>query len=375
MTLEEIELLSELTIVIPTYNRPFELERSIEYWRDTPVTVHILDGSEEPWFSLGSLKDASNITYHHMPAENGQNPQESVFQRVVYGSKLSNTKFSAIGCDDDFYTISGLNYSLKLLKSQPNFDAVVGRVLTYQTNNSGQVLWWCKYLNWKDHDSAKSSDFSERVFGKKNWFLYGVCRTELWKGFLNASYSASSYSNDQAYAHEWLMKQLSASLFKTKFLERITIVRQNTQNGWNEPDKVQWSEWLDSPKFKPQVSELVKQLSDGLALVCDDAVQCDLIANELLSKEKDQLHKTSENTPPPTLFRRQNLLKLYPKIPKQFKSLLSLTVIPVGQAVGLKSYKLISIMYLLIRWGVAFDRRELKYIQSLILKTKKKSRF
>jgi hypothetical protein len=62
VTPEEIELLSELTIVIPTYNRPLELERSIEYWRDTPVTVHILDGSEEPWFSLGSLKGASNIT-------------------------------------------------------------------------------------------------------------------------------------------------------------------------------------------------------------------------------------------------------------------------------------------------------------------------
>ena len=375
MTPEEIELLSELTIVIPTYNRPLELERSIEYWRDTTVTVHILDGSEKPWFSLGSLKGASNITYHHMPAENGQNPMESVFQRIVYGSKLSNTKFSAIGCDDDFYTIAGLNYSLKLLKSQPNIDAVVGRVLTYQTNNRGQVLWWCKYLNWKDHDSAKSSDFSVRVFGKKNWFLYGVCRTDLWKGFLNASYSASSYSNDQAYAHEWLMKQLSTSLFKTKFLERITIVRQNTQYGWNEPDKVQWREWLDSPKFKPQVSELVVQLSDGLALVCDDAVQCDLIANELLSKEKDQLLKTSKRTPPPRLFRRQILLKLYPKIPKLIKSLLSLTVIPADQAVGLKSYKLTSIMYLLFRWGVAFDRRELKNIQSLILKTKKKSRF
>ena len=61
MTPEEIELLGQLTIVIPTYNRPLELERSIEYWRDTPVTVHILDGSDKPWFPVGVLAGAPNI--------------------------------------------------------------------------------------------------------------------------------------------------------------------------------------------------------------------------------------------------------------------------------------------------------------------------
>ena len=67
MTPEEIELLSELTIVIPTYNRPLELERSIEYWRDTPVTVHILDGSDKPWFPVGDILETSKLFYHHLP--------------------------------------------------------------------------------------------------------------------------------------------------------------------------------------------------------------------------------------------------------------------------------------------------------------------
>jgi len=43
VTPEQVALLSELTIIIPTCNRPLALERSIEYWRDLPVTVHILD--------------------------------------------------------------------------------------------------------------------------------------------------------------------------------------------------------------------------------------------------------------------------------------------------------------------------------------------
>ena len=95
MSLEEIELLSELTILIPTYNRPLELERAIEYWRDTPVTVHILDGSENPWFPIGTLQNAPTITYHHMPADKSQTPMEDLFQRIISGSKLPTTNFSA----------------------------------------------------------------------------------------------------------------------------------------------------------------------------------------------------------------------------------------------------------------------------------------
>ena len=48
MTLEEIKLLSELSIMIPTFNRPLDLERVIEYWRDIPVAVQNKDGFEKP---------------------------------------------------------------------------------------------------------------------------------------------------------------------------------------------------------------------------------------------------------------------------------------------------------------------------------------
>lgn len=48
MKSHEFDLLSELTIVIFPYNRPFDLERAIEYWRDIPVAVQNKDGFEKP---------------------------------------------------------------------------------------------------------------------------------------------------------------------------------------------------------------------------------------------------------------------------------------------------------------------------------------
>ena len=104
MTPEEIELLSELTIVIPTYNRSLELERSIEYWRDTPVTVHILDGSDEPCFPIGLLSETQTISYHHIPSTLGESWLDNYVRRLKFGAEHSKTKYSALCGDDDFFS-------------------------------------------------------------------------------------------------------------------------------------------------------------------------------------------------------------------------------------------------------------------------------
>lgn len=107
MTLEEIKLLSELTIMIPTFNRSRDLERVIEYWRETPVTVHILDGSEKPLFAAGALSGSPTITYDHIPKAKDELALINRFKRVVFGLQLPKTQFPAVGADDDFYTICG----------------------------------------------------------------------------------------------------------------------------------------------------------------------------------------------------------------------------------------------------------------------------
>ena len=118
MTLEEVELFSELTIVIPTYNRPLELERAIEYWRDSPITVHILDGSEKPCLPVGVLPGSSKITYHHLPIREGEGQKENYLHRIKYGVGLSNTKYSALCADDDIFLFNGLFEAIKAGESK-----------------------------------------------------------------------------------------------------------------------------------------------------------------------------------------------------------------------------------------------------------------
>ena len=261
MTPEEIDLLSELTIIIPTYNRPFELERSIEYWRDLPVTVHILDGSEKPWFPLGPIENASTIFYHHIPAEKYKSPMESVFQRIIYGSKLSTTKFSAFGCDDDFYTLSGIFESLEILESQPKFNAVVGRVLTYERKR--RVVWHHKYVPRIKRTDLETDSIMEKLRTGSSWFLYAVCRTEFWQKFLNVCYEEKGFTRANFYAHEWMLFILCKGMFRTKYLDIIQQIRQETIIGKNKPPEVPWEDFICDKQNSGLVDEIIEQLASG----------------------------------------------------------------------------------------------------------------
>jgi len=261
VTPEEVELLSQLTIIIPTCEKPENLERSIEYWRDTPVTVHILDGSFKPCFSAGELTTIPKIFYHHMPPKQNLNSQENVFKRIVFGSSLSTTKFSALGCDDDFYTISGLISSLKILESHENIDAVAGSVLTYQKRN--KLFWYHKYAPRIDRTDLEIESVKEKLATRPSWFLYAVCRTENWQKFLVTCYEEKGFTKANVFAHEWMMYLLSKVMFRTKYIDIIQLVRQDTVIGANIGPDIPWEQFICDKQNAEMIDEIVGQLAKG----------------------------------------------------------------------------------------------------------------
>ena len=373
MTPEEVALLSQLTIIIPTYNRPLELERAIEYWRDTPVTVHILDGSEKPWFPLGLIEGSSSVTYHHIPAKKDQEPEESVFQRIVFGSKLPVTNFSALGCDDDFYTISGLIQSLEILNSNASIDSVAGRVLTYQKSGDAKISWWCKYLGWKDNEKLRSEDISIRAVQEKNWFLYAVCRTDRWQKYLSTSYTPRSFTKSQHYAHEWMMMRLSTALFRTVFLEKFMTIRQATVKGANLLPDLSWHDWLTLEEYSEQVLELRSQLQRGFLAVSSDNDLNEFTANRLIETEIHKALMKKSKTVGSKQSSSSIKRNITGNLPNWLKNVYVLTM-PVSTAVGIKKYKLKFLFLLINRWGVEFDKREIVNIEKLLLRPREELR-
>ena len=227
MTPEEFELLSQLTIVIPTYNRPLELERSIEYWRDTPVTVHILDGSDKPWFAVGVLPGVPNITYHYFEPDESEVLSAGYKKRIRFAAQLPTTRFSAMIGEDDFFVISGLYASLKVLSESEAICSVIGVSVGYENFNH-ETNWGLRQVERGASKNFESSSVSVRLEPQQSGVApivyYGIFKTETWKKVFAISFRHDFCSN--LIGGERLVHANALALGQLKEINRILWLRQ-----------------------------------------------------------------------------------------------------------------------------------------------------
>ena len=244
MTPEEIELLSELTIVIPTCEKPENLERAIEYWRGTPVTVHIVDGSKTPWFPLGKLLNVPTINYHHIPPENNEGIWENYCRRMRYGAVLPTTKYSALCADDDAFTISGLCAILNAFANDLTVDAMIGRSALYERNGI-TPNWRLRYADLRNSPDYRSDDVSVRLLNdtRAPFIYYGVVKTDLWRQLFQISFKYEILTTEK------LMRIVDRALCRIQIIETIVWLRQGYVPRTNVPEE-----------FKVEPPTVLKQL-------------------------------------------------------------------------------------------------------------------
>lgn len=360
MMLEEIELLSQLTIIIPTYNRPQELERAIDYWSNTPVTLHILDGSLKPRFEQGILSDTTSIYYHHMPALPLESPPLNAYRRLLFSASLPHTNYSAVGCDDDFYTISGLVESIKYLQSHNNFDAVVGSEFHYRRKNNN-LVWNFHRGHKRESKELETSSIEKKIQIKSSWYLYAVCRTPLWRKYLEICFEERGFSHHQYLGHEWLMHYLSKAMFKTKRLDMISLVRQHLIQGANIEPEVSWAEWLIDSDNNRLVDEIVEQLAKGFNLVTSpaDTAKNLVLARSLISKEQARTCTDSSRS------------KNFTQAVRSISSKLLFKIMPNLKMFSDRPQKINNCWEMLEAKDLGSHRSELEYINRLLLTSTK----
>ena len=117
--------LTDLTIVLPTYERPTFLLRQIIYLSKWKVSVEIVDGSFNP---LGPqiiklIEELPHINYQHIRA--------SYTERIFLACARIKTPYAMCLADDDFYSQSGLESALKKLESDSDLVSVMGQSIGF----------------------------------------------------------------------------------------------------------------------------------------------------------------------------------------------------------------------------------------------------
>lgn len=165
-----MKYLEEITIVIPTYNRPTYLKRVVDYWSVTDIKIIIADGSDV----IDTSSFSKNIIYYH---DNDSTP----IQRWLNAIRKVSTPYVAICADDDFYSITGINSCIEFLDNNKDYASVQGNAIEFTLAHGKQVD--IKILNKnRVHyviDAPTAKDRLRQLFDEYIYQTYSVFRTPL----------------------------------------------------------------------------------------------------------------------------------------------------------------------------------------------------
>ncbi len=165
--------LTNLTIVVPTYERPDFLLRQIIYLSKWRVSVEIVDGSVNPLEPgvLELIKKTSHINYQHI--------RKSYPERIFLACARIKTPFAMCLADDDFYLQSGLESALKALESDSDAVACMGQSLGFDLLLNG--LYYFQYgsnlLNYSITGITPLDRVSEGIKDYRSATPYAIYRT------------------------------------------------------------------------------------------------------------------------------------------------------------------------------------------------------
>jgi len=246
-----MDLISNLTLVIPTYNRQKYVLRNIDYLNSKLIKVVVLDGSELP-IDDSLLKAYLNIQYFHLPI--------SFAERLAFSTKLITTKYVALLGDDDFFLKSGLLKLIEELEINNELISCMGSCLNF--NKKINKIFFRPYYNEMYNYKILQNNAEERMYyHMKNYTcssIYSVVRTEYW--VRSVGIMGEEVFRDPAIPE--LQFELSISFFgKSKVIPILTWLRSNENLTISSNTNIEFENWWNDTSFSNDREKLINLLA------------------------------------------------------------------------------------------------------------------
>jgi len=159
-------LRQNITILIPTHNRPAYLKRSLDWFLSGGFRVIVADSSRTLNDEVSQLQN-SELTYLHRPGD-----YEAYTAKINEALRLVETPYVALCADDDFILHKGLEKGVSFLDNNSDYAFYQGMAYFFQVIGKRLAIW--PFLYSAD---LSSEMWVERVVEQKNTVFYGVNRT------------------------------------------------------------------------------------------------------------------------------------------------------------------------------------------------------
>ena len=306
--------LSDLTLIIPSYERQAYLLRQIEFWSRYPVNVVILDGSKSECKHSCIVNTPSQIKYRHMPV--------SLEERLGFVRGRITTKFAALLSDDEFLIPSAVESCLEYLLSHPEYAACKGQALWFDCNK-GAVVGGRVYPGLQGYvidDDTASGRMLQHMRNYEMATLWSIQRTDVFNLCLEVMSSERAFST--AAAAEMQISLATAYSGKCKVINELMWLRsRENENIWWSFGRQSIVDWFREKENGSEHQRFFSALSNVLSnnthqsnitAELHDAVEAYVMHQEELAKTFKEKFKSFIKTtlgPEKTAFLRANFKK------------------------------------------------------------------
>lgn len=257
----EMPNLSELTLVVPTYNRQHYALRQMHFWSDSPVTLYVLDGTSTPINTEGLKGLGDNVHYYHIP--------KYLHDRIRKSLELIDTAYTAMLCDDEFFIPSSLEKCMEYLKNNKDIVACIGRCIGFYTTKSG-IMATSMYNEMKGYRCFEGTT-RERMIEHMNPYvcstIYAVQRSEVWKKSMTIL-TKEKFSSP--YIEELIFELATCYQGKSIVIEDLMWLRnkENKPIDFKEHNrKLQFDTWLKDPRYRKEVNLFYESMTTELSRI------------------------------------------------------------------------------------------------------------
>ena len=215
----------DLSIIIPTYNRPRYLNRILSYYSNSDINCRIIiaDSSikENKVQNQKIVKSHKNMNVLYLnDFESDITPMEKIFRSI----QMVNETYCVFCADDDFITPNAIKKCVDFLEKNPEYACAHGDYVGFKLYNEKNTFLWKKgYLYQK---SITDSDPKLRLRTHMSNYMqtfYSVHKTDILKKSLE---EGNKYTNDLRFA-ELLPSMLTLIYGKMKKLDVLYGVRES----------------------------------------------------------------------------------------------------------------------------------------------------
>lgn len=219
--LTELDL-HQVTVIIPTYQRPVFLRRNLKFWSMTNASIIVADGS--PTSELSYLENETKIDYFRSA--------DSMELRLAEAAARTKTNYAIITGDDEIMLPESLAVLQKFLDNNSDHVSCIGRCVSFEKkdipkSNSSYLLLRPDKIGQATHQVNQISPTERMIYHISNYQVstfYSLHRTSNLRSILER---ISSNRISSPYGAELLFEIAAAESGKSSVLSVPSWLRSN----------------------------------------------------------------------------------------------------------------------------------------------------